>query len=121
MVVEAGGEALTLTLHAVNQAGLETTALIELALEDTSACAEPGPEVVEAEPEADSEQAPDSAEVEPKASSGGCGAGGAEGLVWLLGALGLTRARRAARGKAWRLTARRHADHLGLTRSIHTL
>lgn len=101
VVVEAGAEALTLTVRAVNQAGLETVAPVELGLVEAPVCAEPGPE--SAESGSDTEKAPESAESEPRASSGGCGAGPwlDPGWVWLLGLAGLRlgSGRRAARGR----------------------
>ena len=68
------------------------------ALVELPACAEPGPEVAEAEPAA--ELAPESAEAEPRGKSDGCGAGGLGG-AWLLGAamFSLSSRRRAARGR----------------------
>lgn len=99
VVVEAGAEALTLTVRAVNQAGLETVAPVELDLVEVAACAEPGPESVEVEPEPES--VAESAEAEPRGKANGCGAGGLGGS-WLLGVLGVisfSSGRRGARGR----------------------
>lgn len=100
MRVEAGAEALTLKVRAVNQAGLETVVPVSLGLVDLPACAEPGPEVAEAEPEPETH--PESAESERRSKLSGCGAGAA-GIGWLwgvaMGASSLRRGRRAARGR----------------------
>lgn len=92
-VVEPGAEALTVTVRAVNQAGLETAAPVELALVEVPACAEPGPESAEVEPE--------TAEAEPRGKATECGAGGQGGVCLLSVWVGfvVSSRRRGARGR----------------------
>lgn len=97
--VEAGGAPLTLTVRAVNQAGLETMAAVELGLFEVPVCAEPGPESAEAEPE--TESVAESAETEDRGKATGCGAGGLGGSWLLVVCVGLavSSGRRGARGR----------------------